>query len=137
MNASRGFTLIELLMVVLVIGILAAVGIPQYNDYAVRAKIPEATAALSDGRIKMEQFFQDNRTYVGGPTPAATSSFSYSIGTPTVSAYTITATGSGRVAGFTFTIDQNNVKQTTAAPTGWAAATMPTNCWILRRGGVC
>ena len=138
MNASRGFTLIELLMVVLVIGILATVGIPQYNDYAVRSKIPEATSALSDGRIKMEQFFQDNRTYAGAPTPTATSSFTFAfVGTPNATTYVLEATGSGRVAGFKYRIDQNNTKSTFTAPTGWAAATMPTNCWILRRGGVC
>jgi hypothetical protein len=35
------------------------------------------------------------------------------------------------------TIDETNTKRTTAAPTGWAAATMPTSCWIARKGGVC
>ena len=67
MKKNEGFTLLELLVVVAVIGILAAVSMPYYNDYTIRGKIAEATSALSDGRIKMEQFFQDNRTYVGAP----------------------------------------------------------------------
>jgi len=138
MRATKGFTLLELLMVVLIIGILAAVAIPQYNDYAIRGKIAEATSALSDGRIKMEQFFQDNRTYAGGPTPAATDSFTYSFsGTPDVTTYILKATGNGRMLGFEYRIDQTNTKITFTAPSGWAAATMPTNCWILRKGGQC
>lgn len=137
MNASKGFTLIELLIVVVIVGILAAIALPYYGDYQIRGKIPEAISTLSDGRIKMEQWFQDNRTYVGGPTPSATTYFTYSIGTPTVSTYTITASGTGSMAGFTYTIDQNNSHATTGAPGGWAAATMPTSCWIARKGGVC
>jgi type IV pilus assembly protein PilE len=138
MRTQNGFTLIELMIVVAVIGILAAIGIPAYQDHVTRGKLVEATSALSDGRIKMEQFFQDNRTYAGGPAPAATANFTYSLNpTPTAAAYTIVATGSGSVSTFTYTIDQSNAKRTTAAPSGWAAATMPANCWIVRKGGGC
>jgi len=122
----------ELLVVVAVIGILAAIAIPYYNDYIIRGKLPEAQSALSDGRVQMEQFFQDNRTYVGGPTPAATPNFTYSSGTPTVSTYTLTATGLNTVAGFVFTIDQNNNKATTATPSGWGGAQ---SCWVRIKGG--
>jgi hypothetical protein len=41
------------------------------------------------------------------------------------------------MAGFTYTIDQNNAKATTAAPAGWAAATMPAGCWIKSKNGGC
>ncbi len=134
---AKGFTLLELLTVVAIIGILAAIAYPAYNDYITRSKIAEATSALSDGRIKMEQFFQDNRTYDGGPAPAATTNFTYAAGNLSNTTYTLTATGIGAMAGFTYTINQTNTRQTTAAPTGWAAAAMPAACWITRKGGAC
>jgi type IV pilus assembly protein PilE len=144
MKAAGGFTLIELLVVMAVIGILAAIAVPQYNDYVIRGKIQEATSNLSDGRVKMEQFFQDNRTYLGGPVPAATTYFTYSLkdtptgtGTPSTTQYAILATGVTSMAGFTFAIDQNNAKTTQAAPTGWQAGTMPAGCWIVRKNGIC
>jgi type IV pilus assembly protein PilE len=137
MNSTKGFTLIEIITAVGIIAILASVAIPQYNDYTIRGKIAEATSALSDGRIKMEQFFQDNRTYVGGPRPADTTYFTYSVPVATVAAYTITAQGVGSMSAWTMTIDQNNGRSTTAAPSGWAAATMPSTCWITRKAGVC
>ena len=51
------------MIVVAVIAILAVVAIPAYGDYVIRGKLVDATTQLSDGRIKMEQFFQDNRAY--------------------------------------------------------------------------
>jgi type IV pilus assembly protein PilE len=134
---NKGFSMIELLVVVAIVGIMAAVAIPAYNDYAIRGKIAEATSSLSDGRIKMEQFFQDNRTYVGGPAPAATKYFTYASSTPTTTTYTITATGFASMNGFVYTINQTNTKSTTAAPAGWAAATMPASCWIIKKAGQC
>jgi type IV pilus assembly protein PilE len=142
MKTRNGFTLVELLVVVAVIGILAAVAYPSYTAYVIRGKLAEGTSALSDGRVKMEQFFQDNRTYVGGPAPLATANFTFTsaIPAPTLTTYTITATGTGTVAGFVYTINQNNVKQTTAAPAGWTTAGMPGTpapCWISKKGGQC
>jgi type IV pilus assembly protein PilE len=141
---SNGFTLVELLIVVAVIGFLAAIAYPSYTAYVIRGKLAEGTSALSDGRIKMEQFFQDNRTYVGGPAPAATANFTYAAtnpglpaGTAVPQSYLITATGIGGASGFVYTIDQTNTKRTTAAPTGWAASTMPATCWISKKGGQC
>jgi type IV pilus assembly protein PilE len=137
MTTNKGFTLLELLVVLAVIGILSAIAIPAYDDYAIRAKLAEGMSALSDGRVKMEQFFQDNRTYSGGPAPAATSTFTYAVSGASTTAYTITATGNGKVLGFVMTINEANTKRSTAAPSGWAAATMPTSCWIAKKAGKC
>ena len=138
MKTQRGFTLIELMIVVVVIGILASIGIPAYGDYVTRGKLIEGTSALSDGRVKMEQFFQDNRTYdAGGGTtcppaiPAATTNFTYSCSNLTATTYIITATGSGSLSAFSYTINQANTK-TSITPWGNSAT-----CWVRNKGGAC
>ena len=126
-----GFTLIELLVVVAIIGILAAVAIPNYSDYVTRGKIVEATSALADGRIRMEQYFQDNRTYVGGPAPAATASFTFATSNLTTTTYRITATGVASLAAYAYGIDQNNLK---ISNTPWGNSG---TCWVIKKGGGC
>jgi len=146
MKTQQGFSLTELMIVVAIVGILSIVAVPAYNDYVIRGKIPDATGNLASKRVRMEQFFQDNRTYLAGPgcTADTTTSkyFDFTCATApgvvaTATAYTIAAIGKGSMAGFTYTIDQSNTKQTTAAPAGWAAAAMPANCWITKQDGQC
>jgi len=149
---ARGFTLIELMVAMVVIAILAAVALPAYNDYLIRGKITEAIANLSDTRVRLEQFYQDNRMYgtAGACGVAMTTAdikyFAFTCVSSSASGagdqnYTLTATGGGAadssMTGFTYTLDQANTKATTAAKTGWAAGTMPATCWILKKGGLC
>ena len=142
MQRPRGFTLIELMIAVAIIAILAAVAIPSYSEYVRRGRITEAVSALSGMRVKMEQYFQDNRTYVGAcaagtvaPMPTNTTNFTYNCPTLTATTYTITATGQGGLAGYSYSIDQSNVRSTTmTAPSTW-----PSNatCWVLKKDGSC
>lgn len=124
------------MITVAIIGILAAIALPNYNEYVTRSRIGEATNNLVDMRTRSERYFQDRRTYVGMTCPATnpTSHFNFSCDTPTATAYTITATGTGAMLGFSYTVNQANTRVTTAVPSGW---TSNATCWVLRRGGVC
>lgn len=55
---QQGFTLIELMIVVAIIGILAAVALPAYQDYTVRAKVSELMLAVSAGKTPIAEFYQ-------------------------------------------------------------------------------
>ncbi len=140
MKYAKGFTLIELMIVVAIIGILASIAIPAYGDYVIRGKLVDATAQLADGRIKQEQFFQDNRTYVGGPCPAATKYFTFDCETParTATTYTLTAasnanTGLGAAGDYTYTINESNAKATTK----FAGLASTAACWLMKKGDSC
>lgn len=141
-KSERGFTLIELMIVVAIIGIISSIAYPAYQDYVARGKITEATSGLADLRIKLEQYYQDNRTYAGyvdggciltsNNKPAISSdNFGFAC-VVDADTYTITATGIGTagMSGYSYDINQNNVKNSTV-PGGSGA------CWIMRKGGSC
>ena len=59
----KGFTLIELLIVVAIIGILAAIAIPQFSAYRAKAYNSASTSDLKNAKTSLESFFADNQTY--------------------------------------------------------------------------
>ena len=138
---SRGFTLIEIMIVVALVAILTAVALPSYRDYIVRGRLPEATGNLSTFGVSLQQFYQDNRTYVGAcvagttaPLPTS-SNFTYACPTLTTTTFSITATGSSSlVSGFTYSLTQDGVRATSAVPSGWTANA---TCWITSKSGTC
>ncbi len=111
-SMQKGFTLIELMIVVAIIGILAAVALPAYQDYTVRAKVSEVVLAASSGRTAVAEAVQVS----GSGFPATTNleiqsqsskyvaSVGYTSGTSTTGLVTATAQGDTAISGSTITL---------------------------------
>jgi type IV pilus assembly protein PilE len=133
-----GFTLIELIITIAIVAILGTIALPTYQGYVKRGRIPDATTILSLKAVRLEQYFQDNRTYLGASDcvadTAASRYFSFLCSAISPTGYTLVATGKGSMAGFVYAIDQNNSKSTVAVPSGWQGST---TCWVTSAAGTC
>ncbi|MGP5649023.1 pilin [Psychrobacter celer] len=109
MNAQKGFTLIELMIVVAIIGILAAVAIPAYQDYITRSQVSEAVSLLGGLKTPLAEYGADKAAW---PTAMVSPST-----TPTTGQ--INATLSGKYATVASTVEQDY-------PAGQISATMQT-----------
>lgn len=135
---TKGFTLIELMIVIAILGILAAIAIPAYQDSVRKAKRADAQGALMGLANAMERYFTTNNTFLGAaaggadtgapaifstqvPVDGGTAYYNLTISAATASSYTLTATATGSQAGdtdcTTLTITNTGLRGATGADT--------------------
>jgi type IV pilus assembly protein PilE len=155
-QTQRGVTLMELLVTMVIVGVIAAIAIPSYQNYSLKAHRTEAKSALLDMASLEERFFSTNQFYSGNASdlgyPAAANTLPYAFGsgyyritaitplgatiptatTPgTPATYSITVTYYGNqtkdTACQTFTI--TSAGQQTATDSANASSPATTDCW--------
>jgi len=136
-GAVFGFTLIELVIAMAIVALLAAVAIPAYSDFTTRSKLAEGMGNLSNLRLQMEQYYQDNRSYrtATGACPIADfngNDFAFTCSASTATTYTWTATSlAGLGAGhYQYNIDQDGNRKTLT----FNGASSTSTCWEVRSG---
>ena len=93
-NVQKGFTLIELMIVIAIVGILAAIALPAYQDYTVRAKMAEPMGFLAEAKTTLSEFYAtQNGTF---PT-AAQAGLNTNPNTEIVASIKYTQSDNGRI----------------------------------------
>jgi len=133
-KAQQGFTLIELMIVVAIIGILAAIAIPAYQDYIARAQVSEAFAMADGAKVDIAEQCQNGGTCTGKVTapPLPTGKYASVTGVDADGVITVTMTvppASSLAAGtVTLTPTLNAASVTWACAGTVAAKLLPKSC---------
>ncbi len=128
-KAQQGFTLIELMIVVAIIGILAAIAIPSYNDYTARAQMSEAVELMGGTKTPLAEWFADK-----GAWPSALGSVAGGLS----GKYTTTVAGSGSGSTYTVTATMmpSNVNSNIQNKTVTLVTTDGGQKWVCSAGNV-
>lgn len=137
---QAGFSLVELMVALSIAAIIAAFAIPAYRDHALRSYLPEMSSSLQLSALRLEQYYQDNRSYRNGTacgiTLPSSERFIFSCSVPMDGqSFVLTATGRGVMAEFAYTLDQLGQTRTISLPATWGTA--PLDCWVMRRSATC
>ena len=102
MNAQKGFTLIELMIVIAIIGILAAIALPAYQDYTKRARVGEALSLAGGAKTAVTEFYSSNNDWptdnAAAGLPSASAITGNTVNSVEVGNGKITVTVNGKVA---------------------------------------
>jgi prepilin-type N-terminal cleavage/methylation domain-containing protein len=124
-KTRKGFTLIELLIVVVIIGILAAIAIPKFANTKEKAYLASMKSDLRNMATTEESYFADYQVYIGGPASNTASGTSSLYGFVPSAGVTVTATAAGGT-GWSATSGHSATTKTCAIFVGVAAVSPAT-----------